>query len=70
MLRIGSIAETDTETRSHGGVTIIQEMIDRKQAYFARSTRSIICFDVQKTGDRKYFIHVVSTLPLPAAGKD
>jgi hypothetical protein len=50
--------------------SIIQEMIDRKQAYFARITRSIISFDVQKTGDRKYFISVVSTLPLPAAGKD
>ncbi|HEX3449102.1 MAG TPA: hypothetical protein VHS97_12665 [Isosphaeraceae bacterium] len=50
--------------------SIIQEMIDRKQAYFARITRSIFSFDVQKTGDRKYFIHVVSTLPLPPAGKD
>ena len=49
--------------------SIIQEMIDRKQAYFARITRYIISFDVQTTGDRKYFISVVSTLPLPAAGK-
>ena len=46
--------------------SIIQEMIDRKQAYFGRNTRSIISFAVQNT-NKGYSISVVSTLPLPLA---
>ena len=42
----------------------------QKRLQKLRRKQSIISFDVQKTGDRKYFISVTSTLPLPAAGKD
>jgi hypothetical protein len=42
----------------------------QKRLQKLRRKQSIFSFDVQKTGDRKYFISVASTLPLPAAGKD
>jgi hypothetical protein len=41
------------------------EMIDRKQAYFAKNRRFIISFDLKNTGGRNYHIIVVSTAPSP-----
>jgi hypothetical protein len=44
--------------------SIMREMIDRKQSYFASNKRFIISFKVNDIGD-SYSISVVSTLPLP-----
>jgi hypothetical protein len=45
--------------------SIIQEMIDRKQAFFAEITRAIISMELMDTGDEPY-LSVASTLPAPA----
>jgi len=46
--------------------SLLQELIDRKNAYFSTNRRSIIHFVLTDTGDG-YYLNVVSSLPTPPA---
>jgi hypothetical protein len=48
--------------------SIIQEMIDRKQAFFSENTRAIVSIELIDAGDEPY-LTVASTLPAPSVSR-
>jgi len=67
------IATLDDLFRKHevsgASRALMQELIDRKKAYFSTNRRSIIGFVLTDTGDG-YYLNVVSTLPVPPASQE